>query len=178
MARNRAGTPGARNLLTLLCAAPPLDGAVPLQKAATPDTGLPSFDKSGSGSKPAITKLALPAVDGKRILADGLAFERPLELLAGSVAAAPPAGDAAPSTTTLWLSDNFNNRIHKLSVSAASAAIECTVTSPLLRTPTTLAIQGGYLWAMNARLLECPFLLSCSWQKYEVVGSPLSALCV
>jgi hypothetical protein len=39
-----------------------------------------------------------------------------------------------------------------------------------LRAPTALAFRDGLLWVLNAKLLDCPFVLPCKQQPYEVVG--------
>jgi hypothetical protein len=46
-----------------------------------------------------------------------------------------------------------------------------------LRAPTALAFRGGLLWALNARLLDCPFVLPCTDQQYEIVAMRPSDLC-
>jgi hypothetical protein len=65
----------------------------------------------------------------------------------------------------------------QLSPDLSSAATTCVV-SPraasgagrALRAPTALAFRGGLLWVLNARLLDCPFVLPCKGQHYEIVG--------
>lgn len=106
--------------------------------------------------------LRLPVIDGKRVMPDGLWFS---------------------DASTLWVADNFNNRLLKLHVSegAATARLACVVTAPpgVFNTPTTLTTTAddGMLWAVNAHFLDCPFFLPCTWQRYEVVGARLDALC-
>lgn len=58
----------------------------------------------------------------------------------------------------------------------ASAAAACVIQPrlpdgrPALRAPTALAFRDGLLWALNARLLDCPFVLPCTRQHYEIVA--------
>jgi uncharacterized membrane protein YgcG len=120
--------------------------------------------KGGSRSLP--VSLGLPAhVSGKRIWPDGLLVT-----------------DGGQS---LFVADNFNNRILKISLgwslnqgaAVPRARVVCVLTSPLLAAPTTLTVASGRLWAINAHFLDCPFFLPCTWQEYSIVGAKLSDLC-
>jgi hypothetical protein len=117
-----------------------------------------AVDNGSSVGRPQL--LQLPAIDGKKVNPDGLWLV---------------------DKTELWVADNFNNRLLKVQFSSTnytSATVVCVVTSPAFNTPTTLTTQGIYLWAVNARFLDCLFFKPCLQQPYEIVGERLSKLCV
>ena len=66
----------------------------------------------------------------------------------------------------------------------SSAATTCVVAprtpeggGRAIRAPTALAFRNGLLWVLNARLLDCPFVLPCKGQHYEIIGVRPADVC-
>jgi sugar lactone lactonase YvrE len=110
-----------------------------------------------------LTKIALPPVEGKRLLLDGLWFEQ--------------------DGHTLYAADNFHNRVVELQLglNATSAAVTCVIAPKQYRVPTTLAVTGEgagrVLWAVNAHLTTCLPFVPCPGHAFELVGVPLASTC-
>ena len=124
------------------------------------------FPSSAGGGAASVAKIMLPAVEGKRLLLDGLWVKGP--------AVAPRLGEGS---LTVYAADNYHNRVVELEVNpdTENAEVRCVIASKAFKVPTTLAMTaaaGGddVLWAVNARLDTClPFTL-CPWQPFEIVG--------
>lgn len=71
----------------------------------------------------------------------------------------------------------------KLSPGGARARVSCVIQprtpggAVALRAPTALAFRGGLLWVVNARMLDCPFVLPCKGTAYEIVGIDPADVC-
>ncbi|GBF99425.1 hypothetical protein Rsub_12257 [Raphidocelis subcapitata] len=110
-----------------------------------------------------LTRVSLPAVEGKRLLLDGLWFE--------------------PDGQTMYAADNFHNRVVQLQLglNATSAAVTCVIAPKDYRVPTTLAVSGEgagrVLWAVNAHLDSCLPFVPCPGHAFELVGVPVAGAC-
>lgn len=74
----------------------------------------------------------------------------------------------------------------KLEPDLSSARVTCAIAprmpeavggSAAIRAPTALAFREGRLWVLNAHMLDCPFVLPCKGQAYEIVGIDPAAVC-
>eukprot|EP00877_Chromochloris_zofingiensis_P007941 jgi/Chrzof1/33/Cz01g01030.t1 len=120
-----------------------------------------------SSSETVITEIALPSTKKlqpfskhDRMFPDGL-------LLTGK------------NNDLLYLADNFNNRVVVLQFyeDYTRVRLSCIIDSKQYATPTTLALNRGYLWAVNAHFFDCPVVAPCTKQPYEIVGVDPSDYC-
>lgn len=103
-----------------------------------------------------VTEVALPAVDGKRMLLDGLWLS---------------------DARTMYAADNFHNRVFQISLGggARNATVSCKLALPEFKVPTTLTMTKGEdgrmtLWAVNAHLDTCLPFIPCPTHKFELIG--------
>jgi hypothetical protein len=118
-----------------------------------------------------VAELQLPAVPGgrvsKRLLVDGL-----------WVADSSSSGDTSSSSSrsspksSVFVADNYNGRVWRaeLQAQADTAALSCVWQGSALQVPTTLAMQAGRLWWVNAHLDTCFPFLPCPTHAFELQG--------
>jgi hypothetical protein len=100
-----------------------------------------------------VTELPLPSIPGRfsqRLLVDGIVMT--------------PDG--------AFVADNYNNRVWGLQLGEglSDARVACDFQGPPMQVPTTLALQGGRLWWVNAHLDTCFPFLPCPLHTFELHG--------
>lgn len=80
---------------------------------------------------------------------------------------------------TAWVADTFSSRLLRLQFSPdfSTVAVNCVVAQPSLNTAADFGFAGGRVWAMNARLLDCP-LGQCPGLPFNLVGFKPEEVCV
>ncbi|KAF8072620.1 ASF1B [Scenedesmus sp. PABB004] len=107
-----------------------------------------------------VTELALPPAPpgstSKQLLLDGVAV-------------------AGPGLA--FVADNYNNRVWGVALGpgAGGAAVRCLLDPPTLGVPTTLALVGRTLWAVNAHLDSCFPFFPCPKHAFELLRCLLLA---
>ncbi|KAF6264462.1 hypothetical protein COO60DRAFT_126418 [Scenedesmus sp. NREL 46B-D3] len=83
------------------------------------------------------------------------------------------------NSSMAYVADNYNNRVWGLAVNASAMGVElsCLFEQPVLGVPTTLTLQQGLLWAVNAHLDTCFPFLPCPNHKFEVIGIDIEEEC-
>jgi hypothetical protein len=78
-----------------------------------------------------------------------------------------------------WVADTFSSRLLRLQFSPdfSSVAVNCVVAAPSLNTAADFGFAAGRVWAMNARLLDCP-LGHCPKAPFTLVGFKPEEVCV
>lgn len=80
----------------------------------------------------------------------------------------------------LYIASNGANRLLGAKVDIAKLRLNfiCQITSPPYANPSTIATQGGLLWAVNAHFFSCNPASACPNQPFELIGVRATDFCV
>jgi hypothetical protein len=163
------GAPAARALLGVQTAsgmfheqlgsnkrANPMQWSLALADSVADKLGIARHGSSSSSSVPEaeVEEIRLPNVPGtytKRLLVDGLWVPK--------------------NASTVFVVDNYNSRVWGLDVrqGLGNATLSCVWQGPELQVPTTLTMQDGRLWVVNAHLDTCFPFLPCLGHSFELL---------